>query len=122
MKRCAQCVLPESYPGITFNEDGICNHCTDHKERTYLGEDELKKEIISYLDLQKDRNKEYDCVLGISGGRDSTYLLYFLSKVLGLKVLAYSADHGFVPEVTKSNMKRATDKLNIPLFIALNYI
>ena len=57
MQRCVKCILPETYPGITFNEEGICNHCVDLKERTYLGEEALKKEIESYLDSRKDRNK-----------------------------------------------------------------
>jgi len=117
MKRCTTCILPESYPGITFDENGVCNQYRNHKELTYLGEEALKEEIYSILEQSKDRNKEYDCVLGISGGRDSTYLLYYLSEVLGLKVLAYSADHGFVPELTKMNMKRATNKLNMKLVI-----
>jgi len=117
MKRCTKCILPENYPGITFNEEGICNHCINYKERKYLGGDALKMEIDSFLKTKKDRNDNYDCVLGLSGGRDSSFLLYYLVKYLNLKVLAYSVDHGFIPEQTKQNMKNMTDILNVKLII-----
>jgi len=117
MKRCTKCILPENYPGITFNEEGICNYCITYKERKYHGSEILKEEIDSFLKNKKDRNKKYDCVLGLSGGRDSSYLLYYLVKVLNLRVLAYSVDHGFIPDQTKLNMKNITDILNVKLVI-----
>lgn len=117
MKRCTKCILPENYPGITFNEEGICNYCINYKERKYLGGEVLKEEIDSFLKSKKDRNKNYDCVLGLSGGRDSSYLLYYLVKVLNLRVLAYSVDNGFILEQTKLNMKYMTDILNVKLII-----
>ena len=120
MKRCTQCILPENYPGITFNEAGVCNHCITHRERKYLGNEALRERIESFLTDKKDRNKDYDCIVGFSGGRDSSYLLYYLAKVLNLKVLAYSADNGFIPEQTKSNMKRIADTLNVKLVIEEN--
>jgi len=120
MKRCTKCILPENYPGITFNEEGICNHCITYKEREYLGGVALKEKIDSFLKSKKDRNKNYDCVLGLSGGRDSSYLLYYLIKVLNLRVLAYSVDNGFIPEQTKLNMKNMTDILNVKLVIEEN--
>lgn len=120
MKRCTKCILPENYPGITFNEDGICNHCISYKERKYLGREALKTEIDSFLKTKKDRNYNYDCLLGLSGGRDSSFLLYYLVKLLNLKVLAYSVDHGFIPELTKQNMKNMTDILNVKMVIEEN--
>ena len=117
MKRCTKCILPENYPGITFNEEGICNYCITYKERKYEGIEILKAKIDSFLKNKKDRNKNYDCVLGLSGGRDSSYLLYYLVKVLNLRVLAYSVDHGFIPEQTKLNMKNMTDILKVKLVI-----
>jgi len=111
MNRCAKCILPENYPGLTFDEAGICNYCTSYKERKYRGWKALKEEINSYLEKKNNRNKDYDLVLGLSGGRDSSYLLYYLVKVMDMKVLAYSVDHGFVPEQTKLNLKNMTDIL-----------
>jgi hypothetical protein len=105
MKRCTRCILPENYPGIIFNEEGICNYCITYKEREYLGGEALKEKIKASLETKSDRNDNYDCVLALSGGRDSTYLLYYLVKVLNLRVLAYFIDNGFIPEQTKQNVK-----------------
>jgi len=120
MKRCTKCILPDNYPGITFNEEGICNYCISDlkkKERNYLGDNALKEKITQFLKNNEDRNKNYDCVLGFSGGRDSTYLLYYLVKKLNMKVLAYNVDNGFTPEQTKINMINATNILNVKLVV-----
>ncbi|MBN1467333.1 MAG: hypothetical protein JW924_01315 [Fusobacteriaceae bacterium] len=117
MKRCTKCILPENYPGITFNEEGVCNHCINFKKNKYYGSELLKEKIDSFLKNKKDSNKNYNCVLALSGGRDSSYMLYYLVKILNLKVLAYSVDHGFIPEQTKLNMKNMTDILNVKLVI-----
>lgn len=113
MKICQKCLLPENYPGITFNEKGVCNFCTDYKEQSYQGEFALTKEIEKFLYMKKNRNNKYDCIIGFSGGRDSSYLLYFLRKKLNLRVLAYTADNGILPEKTRDNIKNITDILNI---------
>jgi tRNA(Ile)-lysidine synthase TilS/MesJ len=117
MKRCAKCILPDNYPGVTFNEEGVCNHCVTYKERKYLGGEALKEKIESSLKTKKARNENYDCVLALSGGRDSSYLLYYLVKVLNLRVLAYCVDNGFIPEQTKQNLKNMVDILNVKLVI-----
>ena len=66
MKRCTKCILPENYSGISFNDKGVCNYCMTWKDREYLGSKILKKNIDTYLKNNKDRNKNYDCVLGLS--------------------------------------------------------
>ena len=115
MKRCIKCILPSNYPGITINEKGVCNFCTNYEEKKYPGDEALKKEIRSILKNYKDRNRDYDCIIGLSGGRDSSYLLYYFVKVLGLKVFTYSANHGFIPKQTINNIKKMTKILNVPL-------
>ena len=117
MNRCSKCILPENYPGITFSNEGVCNYCINYKERKYLGGNALKAEIESFLKTKNNRNENYDCVLSFSGGRDSSFLLYYLVKILGLRVLAYSTDNGFIPEQTKQNIKMSTDILNVKLVI-----
>ena len=52
MKRCMGCILPENYPGIVFNEAGICNYCITHKGREYLGDEALKEKIEAFLQTQ----------------------------------------------------------------------
>lgn len=117
MERCTKCILPITYPGITFDISGVCNHCLAYKEKNYLGDRALKTKITSYLKNRNDRNFKYDCILGFSGGRDSSYLLYYLVKILNLKVIAYSLDNGFVPQQTKLNIKSMADQLSVPIII-----
>ena len=113
MKRCKNCLLPEHYPGITFNEEGSCNYCQTYKKCIYKGKEELDR----FLESFRDKHEKYDCVVGVSGGRDSSYMLYYLVKVCNLRVLAYTADHGFVTEAAKENMKKMADILGVDLAI-----
>lgn len=115
MKRCVKCILPETYKGISFNEEGICNYCINSKKIKYLGKESLLNEINSFLITKKDRNENYDCVIPFSGGQDSTYLLYYFVKVLKLRVVAYWANNGFVPEQTKKNIQKTMEILNVKL-------
>jgi hypothetical protein len=105
VKRCKKFILPENYAGIEFNKEGICHFCLSFKKREYRGGDALKERILKAKN--KESNRDFDCVIGLSGGRDSTYLLYYLTKVLNLKVLAYIVDNNFMPEQTKLNIKEA---------------
>jgi len=75
MRRCKLCILPETYPGIAFNEEGICNFCLNHKKRSVLGEDELKKVLYSR------RGKKYDCVVPVSGEEDVEKLKFRIGGV-----------------------------------------
>ncbi len=120
MKRCTSCILPENYPGIHFDSKGVCTICDSYRpqsNRKYLGDDALKKYINTLLHTKKDRNKDYDILLALSGGRDSTFLLYYLVQILNYRVLAYSVDNGFIPKQTITNMKKMTDLLNVNLVI-----
>jgi len=111
MKRCVKCVLPANYPGIEFNDEGICNYCLTCRKATYKGEDQLKRFLAPF----RNGEGKYDCLVGISGGRDSSYALYYLAKKCDLRVLAYTADNGFVPEDSKTNMRKITERLGVEL-------
>ena len=115
MERCSKCLLPETYPNIRYNGDGVCNYCLSYIPIEYKGETELEK----LLDTHRNRNKgeKYDCVVAVSGGRDSTFTLYELIEVYDMRVLAYNYDNGFVSEQAKLNLKRITDALGVDLVI-----
>ncbi len=113
MKKCTKCLLPENYPGIELDEDLICHYCLTHKKAEYKGKDKLEKLFESF----RNSDSKYDCIVGISGGRDSAYALYYLVKKCNLRVLAYTADNGFVPEESKINMRKMTDILNVKLIV-----
>lgn len=114
MKRCTKCILPETIPGISFNDEGLCNFCEDYKPIEYLGEEELLKEIY----LAKSKNRKYDCIVPLSGGRDSSYVLFLASRKYGLNPLAVNYDNEFRSNQALINMKTACDILNVD-FITL---
>ncbi|NTW49197.1 MAG: hypothetical protein HGB19_05590 [Chlorobiales bacterium] len=115
MKRCSKCILPANYPGIVFDKHGVCSHCNTHQAYTYLGGEVLKNHILAHAKTKPQSN--YHCGVGFSGGRDSSYLLYYLSHVLNLKVVAFTIDNGFIPEETFSNIKNITRLLGVDLAI-----
>lgn len=116
MERCTRCVLPDSYPGITFNQDGVCNYCHYYTKKEYLGESHL----TDIFDKYRNQGKKYDVVVGVSGGRDSSYALYYLVKIANLRVLAYTIDNGVVTEQAKVNLKTMIDRLGVDLVVDNN--
>lgn len=120
MQRCKRCIMDETDPNIFFDHEGICNHCHgyDEKKKKYgykkgISEKKLKS-IVDEIKY-KSRNKKYDCVLGISGGVDSSYLLHYTVKVLKLRVLAIHVDAGWNSDIAVSNIHKMCSKLGVQL-------
>lgn len=117
-KICSRCILDSTVPNIKFDEDGICNFCKLHDklERKYPLGAEGQQKIKQFVEeiKSKGKNKKYDCVIGISGGTDSTYCLY-LAKKWGLRPLAVHLDNGWNSETAVNNIKNATEKLGVDL-------
>lgn len=113
VNRCSRCILPDTYPGITFDQQGVCNYCRTYEKEGYEG----KEKLHSLLDSLRNGKEKYDCVVGVSGGRDSTFALYYLVKVCGLRVIAYTVDNGFVAEAAKENIRKIVKSLNVELVV-----
>ncbi|MBI2287958.1 MAG: N-acetyl sugar amidotransferase [Chloroflexi bacterium] len=115
---CSRCIYDTSIPDIRFDEKGICNFCHVHDtlDKRFPLDDTGKRELEKLISKIKEegKNKEYDCIVGVSGGRDSTYTLY-LAKKLGLRPLAVHFDNGWNSETAVSNIKNATNKLGVDL-------
>lgn len=114
--RCLRCALPNTYPGIKFNNNGVCNYCIYHeiyKEREEITKKILGKEIIKLIQKTKKEKHQYDCIVAYSGGKDSTFLLYFLRKRFKLNILAHTLDNGFISKKAIENIKKITTILNI---------
>jgi len=109
MLRCTRCVLPGTYPNITFNSDGVCNFCVTHQPPQYMGEEALVKRINKL----RDPSCGYDAIIALSGGRDSTYTAYYIAKKLGYKVIAITIDNGMMPATTRTNIDNTVKILNI---------
>lgn len=114
--------MDTSDPDIIFDKNGICNHCTNainnlNKYPFTLNNTEKEKKLTEIITtIKKDgKNKKYDCIIGISGGVDSTYLAY-LTKDWGLNPLAIHLDNGWNSELAVQNIHNTLKKLNIDLY------
>lgn len=120
IQRCIKCHLPGNYPGITFDSECICNFCKKEAEKfEYPGVDVLKKQIEDVL-AKSDPNRKYDCIVGVSGGRDSSYLLYIAKEVFNLKVLALTLEHDFMTQQARNNIKVITERLGVDVVYVKN--
>jgi hypothetical protein len=108
MIRCTRCLLPDTYHGITF-VDGTCNFCMNFKIPDPLPE----RKLLSIFSRAKEKRRIYDALVPLSGGKDSTYVLYLAVKKYGLKVLAYTFDNGLFNEIALRNIDSAIKILNV---------
>ena len=118
MKSCTRCLYDENIPYIEFNEVGVCNYCLEYDKLCKLypnditGEKALAK-LIEKIKRENCRNK-YDVIIGLSGGCDSSYLLY-RAKEMGLRILAVHYDNHYDMPIAKENIKKMVTALNIDL-------
>jgi hypothetical protein len=103
--------LPDTFPGIAFNDQQVCNFCSDFKTVSVLGEAKLRELLSS------GNGQPFDCVVPVSGGKDSTYVLYYAAKVLNLSTIAVNYDSGFQSDIAQENIREACNRLNIPLVV-----
>ncbi|MFH1192429.1 MAG: hypothetical protein V1655_03050 [bacterium] len=110
MKICKKCIIPCSYPDITF-KNGVCDLCEKNnlEIKKVLGE----KKLLELLTSRK--NNKYDCIVPLSGGKDSSYVLFYIAKKLELKPLAAFFDNGFTIELAKKNVENICKKLGVDL-------
>ncbi len=118
-QQCTKCVSDRTIPGITFNKEGVCSHCDfqEKLEKIYPENEESLKKLHLKLEKikRKGRNKKYDCIIGLSGGRDSTYLLYLAVKEWRLRPLAVHFNDGFDNPIAGENMLHAVRILGVDL-------
>lgn len=125
MRICANCVLPESFPGIRFDENGVCQHCNRHEKVPRERHLEIKirfRDKFRELTGKVKGKGTYDALMAYSGGKDSTYTLRFLKEEAGLKVLAMTFDNGFLSPAAFRNIQNVTDALNVDhIFFSVGY-
>jgi len=103
--------MPSTYPGITFDREGVCDHCRGYSAPQPLGEEALLQRIHS------KQGTRYDCVLGISGGKDSSFVAYLAKKKYGLRALAVCYDFPFMVDLARQNIRAVCDSLGLELRI-----
>ena len=118
--RCTRCIMDNSSDNtITFDENGYCNYCTNalaSKDRYYYPNEEGNRRLLFLLDeLKKNgEGRDYDCIMGVSGGLDSSYLAY-LGYCWGLRILAVHVDDGFDTDISRENIKKLVEATGIEL-------
>ena len=105
IKRCVKCIMPERVPGVSLDEEGVCNFCREFEEITYLGREKLEEVI----EEARGGDGDYDCIVPMSGGRDSTYALYVARKEYDLKTLAVNFNNEFNHEQARINIRMACE-------------
>lgn len=120
-KTCKRCIMDTTDPNIEFDERGYCNHCREaesifNSEPLCLNPKEKEERLKKLIDeiKEKGKNKKYDCIIGVSGGADSSYVAY-LTKKLGLRPLAVHLDNGWDSKLSVTNIERLLKKLGIDL-------
>ena len=114
IKNCRKCILPNSFPNITFSK-GICSFCRDSKQSTNNEIIQSERKLLEILRSKKADS--YDCIVPVSGGKDSSYILFYAVKELGLKALALFFDSGFANDVSKKNVENMCKKLSVDLIV-----
>ena len=109
LKRCKKCILPETFPYIDFDPNGICNFCSNYQQIGYKGQPAVEEFVSRF---KRDDGK-HDCLMPFSGGRDSSYALHFVKKELGLNPLAFSYDWGMITDLARRNQARMCGKLGV---------
>lgn len=120
-QRCTQCVMDTTDSKISFDEYGVCDHCRNFEKniKPYWKPsenrfDELEK-IASKI-RKEGEDREYDCILGLSGGADSSYMAYIAKEVMHLRPLAFVVDTGWNLNVAVENIEKIVKGLNLDMY------
>lgn len=109
LRRCSKCILPASFPGISFDQSGVCSVCRNYRPLIRRGIDAF----IDVLSKESLTGKPGRCVVALSGGRDSCFMLHYLKRELGLDVVAFTYDWGMVTDLARRNMSRMVSALGV---------
>ena len=118
---CKRCVMDTSDSKISFDKKGICDHCQTFDndilpkwDTTEKGQNYLNK-IIRKI-KKEGKGKDFDCIMGMSGGIDSSYLLYMMKERFDLRPLVFHVDAGWNSQIAVNNIEKLIDGLNLDLF------
>ena len=111
---CRRCCLPETAEGIKFDKLGVCQACQSSEHKMHINWAERGAALRKILDYYKAKSgSNYDCIVPISGGKDSAFQLHIIVKVYGMKPLAVTASHGWYSDTGRYNLENIVSKLNI---------
>ncbi len=121
LRICTNCVMDTTDSRIIFDSEGVCDHCNTFYKQIEpnwnpndIGWTELEK-VVSKIKAE-GAEKDFDCILGMSGGIDSSYLTYLAKEKLGLRPLVFHVDAGWNSQIAVNNIERLVDKLGLDLY------
>jgi N-acetyl sugar amidotransferase len=112
LQYCTRCCLPETMEGITFDEFGVCTPCRSSEEKMHINWKDKQSELIEILNKFKNKNY-YDCLLPISGGKDSTFQAYILNKVYKINSLAVTHGTNWMSLTGRYNLENCINKFDL---------
>jgi N-acetyl sugar amidotransferase len=111
---CTRCCLPETVEGISFDEMGICTVCRSSEQKMHFDWNERRKVLDDILARYRDRpGSGYDCIIPISGGKDSVFQMHIITKVYNLKPLAVTFNHNWYSRTGRYNLENALEKFDV---------
>lgn len=118
---CTNCIMDTTDSNISFNEEGVCDHCEDFYKnvKPHYPPGEIERKTLSKIVNKikaSGKGKDFDCILGLSGGIDSSYMLHLAVKELGLRPLVFHVDGGWNSELAVHNINVIIDKLGLDLY------
>ncbi|MFH0780865.1 MAG: N-acetyl sugar amidotransferase [Pseudomonadota bacterium] len=113
MQYCVRCCMPMSNEGMEFDDMGICRACQSSEQKIHIDWVAKETELKKLLNYYKSLDNDYDCIVPISGGKDSTFQLHIMTKVYNMRVLAVTFSHNWYSETGKYNLENALEKFNV---------
>lgn len=113
MRYCKKCVMPDTRPGITFNEEGVCSACQAYEKRRQVDWDKRWKEFEAICDKYRGMNGStgYDCAIAVSGGKDSHYQVHLMKNVMHMNPILFSVEDNFpMTEAGIHNLKNISEE------------
>ena len=118
MKYCTKCCMPDTRPGITFNEEGVCSACQSYEHRKFVDWDKRWEELKVLCDKYRGMNGPdgYDCIIAVSGGKDSHFQVYVMKVLMGMNPLLVSAEDNFpMTQAGMHNIKNISEAFGCDL-------
>lgn len=113
MRYCVRCCMPESNEGVEFDEMGICRACQSAEQKIHIDWVAREKELRRTLEHYKGLGRDYDCMVPISGGKDSMFQLYVVTQVYKLRALAVTFSHNWFSETGQYNLRNAIERFDV---------
>ena len=113
MQTCVKCVLNDRYPGLTFNPQGECSFCEHYQHFKPIGEEALIAEFERARHRAARKKIGFDVMVPLSGGKDSTFMLYLAARKYGLRVLTMTYDNGFLSDLARKNIETTVSRAGV---------